>query len=125
MKSRWASTLIFMLGTFLLACQSTLHLNNPYIVINFGDVDLVLEGADSPEDAIVVQRGEIQFLVTEDVGFYRAVNSGSINVWGIDFVYSETSLSCVCPELDKSLGAVIFYPDGRLVPANLLPLLGR
>jgi hypothetical protein len=82
------------------------------IVINFGDVDLVLEGADSPEDAIVVQRGEIQFLATEDVGFYRAVNSGSINVWVIDFVYSETSLSCVCPELDKSASPQLAVGSG-------------
>lgn len=107
------------------SCRSALHLYIPYVVVQFGDVDLVLEGADSPEDAIVVEQGNIQFLTTEAIGFYRAVNSGSIKVWGVDFVLASGSLSCLCPQLDKSLGAIVVYPDGRLVPANLLPLLGR
>jgi hypothetical protein len=49
--------------------------------------------------AIVVQ--------SEDVDFYRAVNSGNVNVWGMDLMFSETSLSGGCPELRGAISSVL------------------
>jgi hypothetical protein len=118
------STYLLLL-TFLTSCGSSLRLRQPFFVIAFEEVSLVVEDAISPEDVVVIKDGNLRFVQGESSRYYNVDGSGRFNLRGLEFSYRPPSLTCKCDELDASRGSVLVRSDGSLIPVNLLPLIAR
>lgn len=110
---------------FLLSCGPAPSLRSPYVILRFAKVDLVVEGANSPQDAVSVGKGDISFSQVGGSSSYGVQGEGAFTIKGHAFTYTPPILKCDCQGFDTSKGAVVVRGDGTLVPANLLPLIAR
>jgi hypothetical protein len=114
-----------VLSLVLLRCGPQIELRRPYVVLQFKEVALVIEGATSPQDVLTLEGDGLSFAQVNKSLFYNAEGSGSFSLRGLSFSYQPPLLSCDCQGWDTSRGAVVVRPDGSLLPANLLPLVAR
>lgn len=118
--------LLFTL-TAALACSHLPHVEQPYLLIHFPELDLFVEGEASVEAVRPVGSGD--FRLVQEKGFaphrYRAVGDGVFIVRDYECHVLSKTVTCNGRELDSSLGGVVLKRNGEILAVNPLTVSAK
>lgn len=102
---RSKSLVILLSALVLIACGHSLRVRDPFIVVRFEEVSLVVESATSPEEEFLIREGTLQFVVDESLD-YRPKGAGRFSVRGVEFLYDPPELTCQCSRTHVEEGRI-------------------